>query len=149
MYDYDRRRPTASELVSKEFSSPEALKNYLKEHPKADKSKHTVKKPGEAKPNGGDSEESPGAHSEESPGAHLKRLEKIKKLHPELLREKTDGGETGEEHLKRLRKIKRLHPELLREANDFDSSITLRVAARYIECIGVPSSESLDPARPD
>lgn len=35
---------------AKEFSSPEALKDYLKEHPQADKSKHTVKKPGEDKP---------------------------------------------------------------------------------------------------
>jgi hypothetical protein len=30
-----------------EFSSPEALKKYLHDHPDADKSKHTVKKPGE------------------------------------------------------------------------------------------------------
>lgn len=33
-----------------EFPSPEALKHYLHDHPDADKSKHTVKKPGEDKP---------------------------------------------------------------------------------------------------
>jgi hypothetical protein len=33
-----------------EFPSPEALKHYLHDHPQADKSKHTVKKPGEDKP---------------------------------------------------------------------------------------------------
>ena len=32
--------------VSKEFPSSEALKNYLREHPKADKSKHHVKPEG-------------------------------------------------------------------------------------------------------
>ena len=32
-------------LVAFQFSSPSALKSYLKEHPKADKSKHTVVKP--------------------------------------------------------------------------------------------------------
>jgi outer membrane biosynthesis protein TonB len=31
---------------AKEFTSPEALREYLKEHPDADKAKHTVKKPG-------------------------------------------------------------------------------------------------------
>jgi hypothetical protein len=34
-----------ADRVSMEHSSPEALKRYLKEHPDADKSKHTVKKP--------------------------------------------------------------------------------------------------------
>lgn len=33
---------------AREFSSPEALKEYLKAHPNADKSKHTVKKPEKA-----------------------------------------------------------------------------------------------------
>lgn len=33
-----------------EFHSPEALKDYLREHPKADKSKHTVKKPEKEEP---------------------------------------------------------------------------------------------------
>lgn len=35
--------------LAKEFSSPEALREYLHEHPQADKSLHTVKKPGEDK----------------------------------------------------------------------------------------------------
>ena len=35
-----------------EFNSPEARKNYLKEHPDADPSKHTVKKPDGPKPSG-------------------------------------------------------------------------------------------------
>lgn len=35
--------------VAYEFSSPEALKEYLHDHPNADKSKHTVKKPEEGK----------------------------------------------------------------------------------------------------
>jgi len=34
----------ARDLTSMEFDSPEAMKRYLKEHPDADKSKHTVKK---------------------------------------------------------------------------------------------------------
>ena len=33
--------------TSTEFSSPEALRQYLKDHPQADKSLHTVKKPGD------------------------------------------------------------------------------------------------------
>jgi hypothetical protein len=60
-------------------------------------------------------------------------LKKIEKLHPELLRERIDGGETGEEHLKRLRKIKKEHPELLKRADalSFDPSV-VRVAAMYL-----------------
>jgi hypothetical protein len=42
-------RVVARYLQATEFSSPEALKEYLKEHPGADKSKHTVAKPEEAK----------------------------------------------------------------------------------------------------
>ncbi len=38
-------RVAARFLGAKDFSSPEALREYLKEHPKADKSKHKVKKP--------------------------------------------------------------------------------------------------------
>src|ERR1700677_4682507 len=34
--------------VATEFPSQEALDKYLKDHPKADKGKHTVKKPGES-----------------------------------------------------------------------------------------------------
>lgn len=34
-------------LEAMEFNTPEALKDYLHEHPKADKSNHSVKKPGE------------------------------------------------------------------------------------------------------
>jgi hypothetical protein len=37
----------SEELLSTVFPSDEALKKYLHEHPKADPSKHTVKKPGE------------------------------------------------------------------------------------------------------
>lgn len=37
---------------AREFSSPEALKTYLQEHPKADKSKHTVGKPKEKEEKG-------------------------------------------------------------------------------------------------
>jgi hypothetical protein len=113
------------ELLSREFPSDEALKKYLHDHPKADKSKHTVKKPS----GGGDGKSDDG----ESGAAHLKRLEKIKKEHPERLKERIDGGETGEEHLKRLRKIKRENPELLKRADDlsFDPS-AVRVAAMYL-----------------
>jgi hypothetical protein len=39
-------RFSAEELVAKEFPSQDALNKYLKDHPDADKSKHTVKKPG-------------------------------------------------------------------------------------------------------
>ena len=38
-------RIAARYLQATEFNSPEALRDYLKEHPQADKSKHTVKKP--------------------------------------------------------------------------------------------------------
>lgn len=38
--------PLLRGVQAREFSSPEALKNYLKEHPKADPKNHTVKKPG-------------------------------------------------------------------------------------------------------
>jgi len=37
-------RVAARYVQSREFNSPEALKDYLHEHPQADKSKHTVKK---------------------------------------------------------------------------------------------------------
>lgn len=40
-----RRYLEATTRVGFEFDSPQALKNYLREHPKADRSKHTVKKP--------------------------------------------------------------------------------------------------------
>jgi hypothetical protein len=43
--------------VGMEFDSPEALKKYLKDHPDADKSKHTVKKPGDEEP----TQEEPGS----------------------------------------------------------------------------------------
>jgi hypothetical protein len=39
-----------SDRVATEFSSPEALKKYLHDHPDADKSNHTVKKPKGDKP---------------------------------------------------------------------------------------------------
>jgi len=45
----------ARALLAREFATPEALKEYLHEHPKADKSKHTVKKEEEGK--GGKKEE--------------------------------------------------------------------------------------------
>lgn len=37
----------AMDQTSMEFATPDALQKYLKDHPNADKSKHTVKKPGE------------------------------------------------------------------------------------------------------
>jgi len=36
------RNVVARVTTAKEFTSPEALQEYLKKHPKADKSKHTV-----------------------------------------------------------------------------------------------------------
>lgn len=38
---------TGESLLAMEFATPGALKDYLKEHPKADPANHTVKKPGE------------------------------------------------------------------------------------------------------
>jgi len=59
------------EKVGTEFDSPEALKNYLKEHPQADRSKHTVRKPGkdtpEKKPEGKEKEHGDKEHDEEKP----------------------------------------------------------------------------------
>lgn len=44
---------TSEEHLAMEFNTPEALREYLHEHPGADKSKHTVKKPGgEGSPKG-------------------------------------------------------------------------------------------------
>jgi multidrug efflux pump subunit AcrB len=40
------RRVVARHVEGKEFTSPEALAEYMKKHPGADKSKHTVAKPG-------------------------------------------------------------------------------------------------------
>jgi len=55
-----------------EFPSPEALKKYLHDHPDADKSKHTVKKPGdhdEKKPEGdkGEAKKDDHGHGGEKP----------------------------------------------------------------------------------
>lgn len=56
------REKLASELrdladrVAMEFDTPEALKKYLQDHPDADKSKHTVKKP-EKDEGGGDAKD--------------------------------------------------------------------------------------------
>lgn len=44
---------------AREFTSPEALKDYLHEHPQADKSKHTVKDHGEDDHGGGHEDEAP------------------------------------------------------------------------------------------
>ncbi len=44
----------ARELVSKEFATKEQLNKYLKEHPDADKSMHTVKSPGNSQSKGED-----------------------------------------------------------------------------------------------
>ena len=43
-------------VVAKEFPSEDALKKYLKEHPKADRKQHTVSKPSGARPSEGDAE---------------------------------------------------------------------------------------------
>lgn len=43
------RNVVARVTTAKEFTSPEALAEYMKSHPKADKSKHTVVEPETAK----------------------------------------------------------------------------------------------------
>lgn len=48
------RNVVARYVGATEFSSPEALKKYLHDHPDADKSKHTVKKPEDASDDGND-----------------------------------------------------------------------------------------------
>ena len=57
---------------SYEFPSPEALKKYLHDHPDADKSKHTVKKPGEHEKKEPEGDEDKGKDKKEH-GEHEKK----------------------------------------------------------------------------
>ncbi len=112
------------EQIGTEFPSEESLKKYLHEHPQADKSKHTVKKPGEHKPEkkdeggGGSGGHGEGGKKEEheSHGGgedDLEKLlsdksvmEKVKKAFHELVEEieeeeiTEEAEEEDEEHLK-------------------------------------------------
>lgn len=49
---------------AREFTSPEALREYLHDHPNADKSKHTVAKPGKDKDHGDEGGGEPKEHDE-------------------------------------------------------------------------------------
>jgi len=65
----------ARELVGMEFPTEDALKKYLKDHPKAEKSKHSVKKPsGKSAPAG----KTTGVSKEHS-GAFKKTVDKMTK----------------------------------------------------------------------
>jgi len=70
----DLLRDYARTLVALEFSTPEALKEYLHDHPKADKSKHTVKKDEE------------GHHEEEPKKSWKERLKGLSEKASSLVR---------------------------------------------------------------
>lgn len=82
-----------------EFATPEALKEYLKQHPNADKSRHTVKKPEAEKKAPEKTDEKP---SSDSPTKHLFQEKEVSAL-PDVPFQKTTDPEklfaqTGESH---------------------------------------------------
>ena len=78
------------EKVGTEFDSPEALKNYLKEHPQADRSKHTVKKPGKGAPEKSEGKEK--EHGDKDEKEHGDGEEKPKKSWKERLKGLSDAA---------------------------------------------------------
>jgi len=90
-----RRYLEATTRLGFEFDSPKELQDYLKEHPKADRAKHTVKKPGEGSK--GKQEES------KAPPAEAKKTEPTKeapKAAPDEGKKPGKAKETAKEDAK-------------------------------------------------
>jgi len=69
------------------FKSPETLQEYLKKHPKSDRSKHTVEKPSRGKKEKPDSKQEPKKRKPLSDLSKQEGFDSLKKLSPEKQRE--------------------------------------------------------------
>lgn len=106
-----------SERISTEFESPAALKKYLKEHPDADPSNHTVKKQERGK-----GDDSPAANPKfqqylrKAPVAADKAVSKLHKLKKSLDRAESYRHEDKDRAKSLKEEIKKTHEELVGQA---------------------------------
>ena len=97
-----RRYLVATTRVGFEFDSPQELKDYLREHPKADRAKHRVKKPGEGS-NGKQEPKAPPAEAKkpepqkEAPKAPPAEAKKPEPQKPEPQKPKDEAKEKPSE----------------------------------------------------
>lgn len=134
--------------IGMEFDSPEALKKYLHEHPDADKSKHSVKKPekGDSEgDSGGDPEEALDKASDELEAAAKSKDEKQKeqarkKMAP-VVKRFTKQRDEARQDLERA--IKDVAEE---ELEDPDAQEMLSKAEALVKKLQRPMEDPLDPS---